>query len=144
MGGKTPEHEISLTTGKEVVRHLNKSKYKVLPVVISRNGKKWQQITTKRLLALPDPLILRGTKKELVTTSRGEIQSINQMTEKPDVVFIAMHGPYGEDGTVQGMLELASIAYTGPGVLASALAMDKVMFRKVMLGERFQFLNMWQ
>jgi len=136
MGGKTPEHEISLTTGKEVVRYLSKSKYKVLPVAISRNGKKWQQITTKKLLSLPDPLILRGANKELVTTSRGEIQSINQMTEKPDVVFIAMHGPYGEDGTVQGMLELASIAYTGPGVLASALAMDKVMFRKVMLGEK--------
>ncbi len=136
MGGKTPEHEISLITGKEVVRHLSKSKYNVLPVVISRNGKKWQQVTTKKLLALPDPLKLRGTNKELLITSEGEIQSINQITEKLDVVFIAMHGPFGEDGTVQGMLELAGIVYTGPGVLASALAMDKAMFRKVMLSEK--------
>ncbi len=136
MGGKTPEHEISLITGKEVVRHLSKSRYKILPVVISRNGKKWQQITTKKLLTLPNPLKLRGTSKELLSTSEGEIQSINQITEKLDVVFVAMHGPFGEDGTVQGMLELGGIAYTGPGVLASALAMDKVMFRKVMLGEK--------
>jgi D-alanine-D-alanine ligase len=136
MGGKTPEHEISLITGREVVRHLSESKYKVLPVVISRNGNKWQQVTTKRLLTLPDPLKLRETNRDLLLTSEGEIQNIKQISKKLDVVFIAMHGPFGEDGTVQGMLELAGIAYIGPGVLASALAMDKVMFRKVMLSER--------
>ncbi len=136
MGGKTPEHEISLITGREVVRHLSKSRYKVLPVVISRNGKKWQQIATKKLLALPDPLKLIGSNKDLLQTSEREIQSIKQTSKKLDVVFIAMHGPFGEDGTVQGMLELVGIAYTGPGVLASALAMDKVMFRKVMLSEK--------
>lgn len=65
---------------------------------------------------------------------------------KADVVFIAMHGPFGEDGTVQGMLEMAGIPYTGPGVLASSIGMDKIMFRKLMKSEniripRYVFLN---
>lgn len=97
MGGKTPEHEVSLATGREVVRRLDKNKYEIFPLVIPRDGR------------LPFDLIKK----------------------KPDVVFIAMHGPFGEDGTVQGMLELAGIPYTGAGVLGSALGMDKPMFRKV-------------
>jgi len=136
MGGKTPEHEISLVTGREVVRNLNKSKYKVLPVVISRTGERWQSLVPGKLLSLPDPLTIRGTKKDLVSPKEKEIQSVGQLAQdKLDVVFIAMHGPYGEDGTVQGMLELAGIPYTGPGVLASALGMDKIMFRKVLASE---------
>lgn len=111
MGGKTPEHEISLITGREVVRNLNKSRYDVLPIVIPRTGEKWQSLTSKKLLS------------------------------KLDVVFIAMHGPYGEDGTVQGMLELAGIPYTGPGVLASALGMNKIMFRKVLASEKIPIPN---
>ena len=136
MGGKTPEYEISLITGREVVRNLNKSKYKVLPVVISRTGERWQSLVPGKLLSLPDPLTIKGTKKELVPQKEKEIQGVGQLTQdKLDVVFIAMHGPFGEDGTVQGMLELAGVPYTGPGVLASALGMDKIMFRKVLASE---------
>ena len=136
MGGKTPEHEISLITGREVVRNLDKSKYKILPVVISRTGERWQSLVPGKLLSLPDPLTLRGTKKDLVSQKEKEIQGVGQLVQdKINVVFIAMHGPFGEDGTVQGMLELAGIPYTGPGVLASALGMDKIMFRKVLASE---------
>ncbi|MGB6882230.1 MAG: D-alanine--D-alanine ligase, partial [Microgenomates group bacterium] len=118
------------------VRNLDKSKYDILPVVISRTGKKWQLVSPSRLLALPDPLNLKGTTKEFISSGRKEIQSIRQLPGKINVVFIAMHGPYSEDGTIQGMLELAGISYTGPGVLASALGMDKTMFRKVMQNEK--------
>jgi len=136
MGGKTPEHEISLITGREVVRNLNKSRYDILPVVISRTGEKWQLVSVGKLLSLPDPMGLKGTTKEFVDSLGKEIQGIRQMAKrKLDVAFIAMHGPFGEDGTVQGMLELAGIPYTGPGVLASALGMDKIMFRKVLASE---------
>lgn len=136
MGGKTPEHEISLISGREVVKSLDKSKYEVLPVVISRTGRKWQLVSPGKLLFLPDPLKLKGTKKELITTREREISGIRQIADdKIDVVFIAMHGPYGEDGTVQGMLEIAGVPYTGPGVLASALGMDKLRFRKVLISE---------
>ncbi len=133
MGGKTPEHEISLISGREVVRHLNKNKYLPLPVMISRDGKVWKITPSKRLLTSSDPLELRGTNKELVVRESHELQGVGGMEdEKAEVVFIAMHGPYGEDGTIQGMLEMAGLKYTGSGVLASALGMDKVAFRKIM------------
>ena len=101
MGGKSPEHEVSLASGREVVRQLNKNKYKVIPFIIPKTGK--------------------------------GIEGILKI--KPDIAFIAMHGPFGEDGTVQGMLELFGIPYTGPGVLASAIGIDKEMFRKIMQAE---------
>lgn len=102
MGGKSSEHEVSLLTGGEVVKNLNRKKYIVKPLVISKDGKGLEQIY--------------------------KIKNI-------DVVFIAMHGPYGEDGTIQGMLELLGYKYTGSGVLASAIGMDKIMFRKLMDNE---------
>jgi len=137
MGGKTPEHEISLITGREVVRNLNKSRYDISPVVISRTGERWQSLVSGKLLSLPDPLTLRGTEKDLVSQKEKEIQSMSQLAQdKLDVVFIAMHGPFGEDGTVQGMLELAGVPYIGPGVLASALGMDKIMFKKVLQSQK--------
>ena len=98
MGGKSPEHEISLISGREVVKSLDTKKYEVTPVVVSKKGD--------------------GINKIFKTGA--------------DLVFIAMHGPYGEDGTVQGMLELTGMPYTGSGVMASALGMDKLKFRDVM------------
>lgn len=137
MGGRTPEHEISIISGREVVKSLDESRYDILPVVISRTGAIWQLVSPSKLLSLPDPLRFKDTKKELVTSQGKEIQGVRHMVDsKVDVTFIAMHGPYGEDGTVQGMLKLADILYTGPGVLASALGMDKAMFRKVVEGVR--------
>ena len=100
MGEKSPEYEISLISGREVVKNLDKEKYRVSSLVIPKNG--------------------------------GQVQVD---PKKTDVVFIAMHGPYGEDGTVQGVLELAGVPYTGSGVLASAVGMDKVIFRKIMIAE---------
>lgn len=104
MGGKSPEYEVSLATGREALKHLDKTKYLISPITISRDGQ-------------------RGFSKVL-------------RKKRIDVVFIAMHGPFGEDGTVQGMLELLGIPYTGSGVLASALGMNKIMFRKIMEREK--------
>jgi len=131
MGGKTPEHEISLISGKEVTRALEKKGHEVLPVVISRDGGTWKLTSPNELYSLPDLLSLKGTKRELVTTNFYELSGPKEMSNKKvDVIFIGMHGPYGEDGTVQGMLELTGIPYVGSGVLASALGMNKMMFRK--------------
>lgn len=135
MGGKTPEYEISLISGREVVANLPK-KYRALPIVISRNGSKWQLIKKEVLLkALDNPLALLGTENEPEFGKKSKLVKINDMAAMVDVVFIAMHGPFGEDGIVQGALELAGIPYTGPGVLASALSMDKLRFRKIMKAE---------
>ena len=100
--------------------------------MISRNGKKWTSISSTNLQKVSDNKLLSGKTKDLVRNSKKEIAGAKEISDKVDVVFIAMHGPFGEDGTIQGMLELAGVKYTGPGVLASALGMDKLMFRKVM------------
>lgn len=137
MGGKSSEHEISVISGSEVVKRLDPKKYNVLPVVVSKDGNKWLSLTKEELLSLPNPLKFKGTSKEIVRiTSDSKLTSANNIHDsKCDLVFIAMHGPFGEDGTVQGLLDLADIKYTGSGVLASAVGMNKSAFRKIMRGE---------
>jgi D-alanine-D-alanine ligase len=130
MGGKSPEHEVSLVSGREVVRHLDQSKYEVLPLVISKDGNKWQLKKREELLTSQQEV---STAKDLTATK--EIIRPEEVPQRADVVFLAMHGPFGEDGTMQGMLEMIGIPYTGAGVLASAMGMDKWMFRKVMASE---------
>ena len=105
-GGKSAEHEISLISGREVVKHLNPQKYDVLPIIISRNGTSFQ---------------LNNKKYSLSQLSTANCQ----------LFFIAMHGPFGEDGTIQGFLDLIEVPYTGSKVLASALGMDKIYSRKL-------------
>ncbi|KPJ70312.1 hypothetical protein AMJ51_02300 [Microgenomates bacterium DG_75] len=140
MGGKSPEHEVSLVTGREVVRHLDKRKYQVLPMVISRDGERWQLKSPKQIL-LHSPAGVEKTnhKKRIkggkALLPRGRSLPL-ELKGKPDLVFIAMHGPFGEDGTIQGMLELAGVPYTGAGVLASSLGIDKIMFKKIMEQEK--------
>jgi len=140
MGGKTPEYEVSLVSGGEVVKNLDEKKYEVLPVVISKDGRRWELKTKSSFLKDYLAKISRsnnGFLKERKTKSKvKENLQLDLIAQKADVVFIAMHGPYGEDGTVQGMLELAGVPYTGSGVLASALGMDKPMFRKLMKEEK--------
>lgn len=134
MGGKSPEHEVSIVSGREVVASLDKEKYEVLPVIISKNGRNWRLTPPQAVLSIKDPFLVRNTPKDIELSGQKEISGIDGFREV-DVVFIAMHGPYGEDGTIQGLLELAGIRYTGSGVLASALGMDKIMFRKIMKSE---------
>lgn len=137
MGGKSSEHEVSILSGTNVVSSLNSKKYEVLPVVISKKGNMWKLTTKESLLGLKNILSFRGTSKDMVLSRKMELQGINSVSQKgADVFFIAMHGPYGEDGTIQGMLELTGIPYTGSGVLASAIGMDKVAFRKIMTAEK--------
>lgn len=117
MGGPSAEHEISLATGKVVSERLDRSRYAVRTVEIGKDGR-W-------LLPVPSHQVLSGAKA-VVALESGAAVARFKSSERIDVVFLALHGPYGEDGTVQGLLELAGISYTGSGVLASALAMDKV------------------
>jgi len=133
MGGKSSEFEISLMGGREVVRNINKNEYNIFPIVISKDGKRWQLTSSSALYEIADPLKYKGTTKEIKLSQKKIFSDIKSIPERPDVVFIAMHGSYGEDGTVQGMLELAGLKYTGSGVLASALGMDKLMFRKILM-----------
>lgn len=106
MGGKSPEHQISLISGQEVVKNLNPQKYDTFPIEISKDGRSFKLDNKKRPLS--------------------QLSMVNCQ-----LFFIAMHGPYGEDGTIQGFLKLIGIPYTGSGVLASALGMDKISSRKL-------------
>jgi len=130
MGGPSPERDVSLATGAQVVTALDPQRYDVLPVEITAEGK-W--------LPRPDLLRLPGGGTEDLThrPPAGERRLVAAPyahfveREQVDVAFIAMHGPYGEDGAMQGLLELLGIPYTGSGVLASALAMDKLRSRQI-------------
>lgn len=137
MGGKSPEHEISVLSGQQVVNNLDKKKYEILPVVISKDGTKWQLTSVESILSLENPIGLKGTNTEIVIQNKRNLPGGSISSEKGiDVVFIAIHGPFGEDGTVQGILEASGIPYTGSGILASSIGMDKAMFRKIMIAER--------
>ncbi len=137
MGGPSPERDVSLLTGRQITVALDPTRYDVLPVEITVDGK-W---LLRPDLALPAPAQHLGASASsasaALTTTDGVRRSVPVSfevaveQERVDVAFIAMHGPYGEDGTVQGLLELLGVPYTGSGVLASALAMDKLRSRQL-------------
>lgn len=118
MGGPSGEREVSLASGREVVKALAANrKFAVVPIEVGQDG---------RWLAQPVRAVLSNKKQ--VTGNKALVPFTGQKDPKSqiDVAFIAMHGRGGEDGTIQGLLELIKIPYTGSGVLASALGMDKV------------------
>jgi D-alanine-D-alanine ligase len=117
LGGRSSEHEISLASARSVLEALDPERYETVSVEIGRDGR-WELgdgSAGSAAETLPVP-----TAK--VPATLGEV----------DVVFPVLHGPFGEDGTVQGLLELAGVPYVGAGVLGSALAMDKDVFKAVM------------
>jgi D-alanine-D-alanine ligase len=116
LGGRSSENEISIASAASVVRALEASGDEVLAIEIDRDGR-WALPSAGGRPELP----ARLPGKE-VATRLGEV----------DVVFPVLHGPFGEDGTVQGLLELAGVPYVGAGVLASALCMDKDVFKSVL------------
>lgn len=133
MGGRSTEHEVSIISGTEVAKSLDTRKYEVLPIVISKDGEKWRLTSKEALLKLENPLKLKGSSSEIALCSSRKISGVSSISGGAvDLVFIAMHGNYGEDGKVQGMLEMGGVPYTGSGVLASAIGMDKEIFRKLM------------
>jgi D-alanine-D-alanine ligase len=121
-GGRSSEHDISLASARSVLAALDPSKYDVVNVAIGRDGR-WELEAGRRALEA-------GSTAETlpVPASDGTLAAVGAV----DVVLPILHGPFGEDGTVQGLLELADVAYVGAGVAASALAMDKDLFKKVM------------
>ncbi len=135
LGGRSGEHEVSLESAKSVMAALDPAKYEVVPIGIGRDGT-W--------LLSGDPLgRLAGTGggtepgTDMVAPSTGNAMlsisghSIGETGGAIDIVMPILHGPYGEDGTIQGLLEMADIPYVGSGVLGSAAAMDKGVMKAV-------------
>jgi len=136
FGGRSGEHEVSLVSASSVIQNLDPEKYEVLPIGITKHGKWISGAGAMRLLKSgtevkkSTALLRPEPTSELVNTGGQAKESLTV-----DVVFPVLHGPYGEDGTVQGFLELTGIPYVGCGHLASAVCMDKVMQKKVLAAE---------
>ncbi|MEX0833327.1 MAG: D-alanine--D-alanine ligase family protein [Actinomycetota bacterium] len=138
FGGRSAEHEISCVSARSVAEALDPDRYDLVSVGITREG------TWHVLPGGPPQLLGPGGDLPAVTSSQGRGVSLSQETGKQelvgedgsqmqvDVVIPLVHGPYGEDGTVQGMLELAGVPYVGAGVLGSALGMDKAVQKTVL------------
>lgn len=137
FGGRSGEHEVSLMSARNVLQALDKSKYEVVPIGITKEGR-WL-LTDDPTKALTDgvaagggiPVGLLGdpTRRELVSVGGEENPASTSVG--PVVFFPVLHGTYGEDGTIQGLLEMANVPYVGCGVLASSVGMDKGLAKAV-------------
>jgi len=152
-GGRSGEHEVSIASAAAVLQHLDKKRYEAIPIRIEKDGR-W--LLADRLPSSSSAaevieqgrahagrlsrggreahLLAHPGDEQILTIERGEGAQITGMGL--DIVFPVLHGPYGEDGTVQGLLELANIPYVGAGVLASAVGMDKAMAKVVFAANR--------
>ena len=127
FGGRSGEHEVSLVSAASVIRALDPEKYEAVPIGITKEGQ-WLAGTGAQKM-LPD-VLRRGERVMLpADPTSGALVPMGPTDSRPnlhvDVVFPVLHGTFGEDGTVQGLLELAGLPYVGAGVLASAVGMDK-------------------
>jgi len=125
MGGRSSEHEISLASAHSVLENLDRDRYEVETVAIDRAGG-WALGSGNSSKALPEAARVAETLPVLADSKPAAT------LETVDVVLPILHGPFGEDGTVQGLLELAGVPYVGAGVAGSAVCMDKDLFKAVL------------
>ncbi len=126
FGGKSGEHEVSLRSANSILKAIDRKKYEVVPIGIGKNGH-W--LGGEQAQAL-----LGGTAAPLQLEAGagvGLVGETSRLTGSLDVIFPVLHGTFGEDGTIQGLLELADLAYVGSGVLGSAAGMDKDVMKKL-------------
>jgi D-alanine-D-alanine ligase len=136
FGGRSGEHEVSLRSAESVINALDRAKYEVVPIAITKQGK-WIASSEATNL-LPSAVMAKADQRVALfgdPTERGlarfTAEGQPDSRESLDVVIPVLHGTYGEDGTIQGLLEMADIPYVGCGVLASAVGMDKVVMKRL-------------
>ncbi len=127
FGGRSGEHEVSLRSAESVIRSLDPSKYEVVPIAITHEGR-W--LGTRDALKLLSPG--EAIQAALKTGEPMAVVPEPQRNGAVDVFFPIVHGTYGEDGTIQGLLELAGVPYVGAGVLGSAVGMDKDVMKRLL------------
>lgn len=142
FGGRSGEHEISIRSARSVLEQIDREKYNVVPIAISPDGRWLNPAESATLLpntaivSLTDNLKSLSSQVALIgDTGFHGLTLMNsddgQLSQPLDVVFPVLHGTFGEDGTIQGLLEMADIPYVGCGVLASSCGMDKVVMKKL-------------
>jgi D-alanine-D-alanine ligase len=125
FGGRSPEHDVSLTSARSVRDALDPARFEVVPLAIGRDGRWLAGNASQALLASQTP----SEAGALIVQDTGGLVPDADLGATVDVVFPLLHGPFGEDGTVQGLLELMNVPYVGAGVAASAVGMDKVLMK---------------
>ena len=125
LGGISSEREASLASGRQVCVHLNPQKYAAIPLFMDLQARLWH---------IPQKLLIQNTTSDIVPRLEGEAERVyyEDLRSLIEFAFIALHGKFGDDGCIQGLLELLRIPYTGSGVLASAICMDKYMAHRVL------------
>jgi D-alanine-D-alanine ligase len=144
FGGRSGEHEISVRSARSVVEALDRQKYEVVPIAITKEGKWLSPAAAVRMLpeetrALVSKALVNGASQTVAIigdpSQRGLVALDADGERHPaqplDVIFPVLHGTYGEDGTIQGLLEMAGVPYVGCGVLASSCGMDKVTMKSL-------------
>jgi len=138
FGGKSGEHEVSFCSASSIIEAMDRKKYEIVPIGITKNGC-WLS-PQESAIALQTGRIEGNSRvawkgdpnnEQLLVITRENNKTKYFHLDKLDVIFPVLHGPFGEDGTVQGLLELVNIPYVGSGVAASAVAMDKEMMKKI-------------
>lgn len=128
LGGISSEREISLESGRNIFGKLPKERYQALPIFMDSRGGLW---------LIPLKHLMRNATADIEEDLDGEARRIpyEELKSTVDIVYIALHGKYGEDGCIQGLLELLGVPYVGSGVLGSALAMNKYVSRQLLAHE---------
>ena len=140
FGGRSGEHEVSIRSARSVIESIDKSKYEVVPIAITKEGNWLGAAASVKLFPMETQRLLAEEKQGRGDTnvtilgdpSRSGLVRLGSRTGEPerlDVVFPVLHGTFGEDGTLQGLLEMAAIPFVGCGTLASACGMDKVTMK---------------
>lgn len=145
FGGRSGEHEVSLLSAQGVMNAIDRTRYEVVPIGITKEGQ-WLasgdplKALSSGAMAESNPALLLAEPSDRGLMRLEDVEKERALTavqvSQLDVVFPILHGPYGEDGTVQGLLELAGIPYVGAGVAASAVGMDKVLFKDIMVAHQ--------
>jgi len=136
FGGRSGEHEVSFCSASSIIKAIDKDKYTVVPIGITKEGR-WISpqgselaLQSGRIEGKNTVILLNDPSgRALVHIDNNQKLDKSSASERLDVIFSVLHGPYGEDGTVQGLLELADIPYVGAGVAASAISMDKDLMK---------------
>lgn len=136
-GGRSGEHQVSVVSAASIVAALDPERYEVVPIGISTEGRWLPGVNPRILLESGEPQVrltaggAGQVEEALLAPAAADGRIFAGLRERLDVIFPVLHGPYGEDGTVQGLLELTGIPYVGGGVLASAVGMDKGLMKAV-------------
>ncbi len=138
FGSRSVEHEVSIVTAMQVFENINREKYKVIPVYIDKSGRwfvdeKLEKLESYKNLRLTDikarEYFFAASTGAKVLVPKSVLKFLNKISA--DIYFPAVHGTFGEDGTLQGILEMADVPYTGSGVIGSAVGMDKIIQKSV-------------